>query len=68
MISPDKIEAEMEKRNVALCGATLEQIGLSGRNLGIAIRSNHEKSDKAKSRSKSNLPGLSQSRLHNVCA
>ena len=35
MISPAKIEAEMEKSNVALCGATLVEIGLSGRNLGI---------------------------------
>ena len=32
MIFPAKIEAEMEKSNVALCGATLEQIGLSGLN------------------------------------
>lgn len=35
MIFPAKIEAEMEKSNVALCGATLVEIGLSGHKLGI---------------------------------
>ena len=37
MIFPAKIEAEMEKRNVALCGATFGEIGLSGLNPVLVI-------------------------------
>lgn len=32
MIFPAKIEAEMEKSNIALCGATFGDVGLSGLN------------------------------------
>lgn len=32
MIFPAKIEAEMKKSNVALCGATFGDVGLSGLN------------------------------------